>query len=397
MNWKLLFALLIAFAVLFTGNANALGITPGRTSLDYSPGSHSLQITIINSDHKELNLVIFAQGELNGSILIPESRIRMSPEEYEKKIDIQVNLPEGIQPGMREGEIVVVESPANLQGGAASLGAALAVASQVRVFSPYPGKYIEADLKVSGSSENKRFIVEMKSRGQESISKAEAEIKIYDSSGKEVKSLKSNSMPLAIGDKKELIAEWKVDAPLGRYNAKAVLNYDGQEVLLEKQFEVGEYLLELLQLYVKDFKLGGIAKFNALVLNKWSEAISNAYLEMKVMNNQFEEIADVKSATYNIPDGQKTTMVYYWDTAEVIEGMYNANIIMYYGDKKTQQDLKLKVGKDSLEVIGLGYVISEDQGGSGGMTKMLIIIIGFLALLNILWFFVLRKRKLKGR
>jgi len=87
-------------------------------------------------------------------------------------------------------------------------------------------------------------------------------------------------------------------------------------------------------------------------------------------------------------------MVYYWDTKGISPGLYDANIILYYADKKTQQDLQLDVRSDRIDVIGLGRVITSETGSSNkGLVTILSVIIGFLILVNILWFFVLRKRK----
>jgi hypothetical protein len=238
----------------------------------------------------------------------------------------------------------------------------------------------------------------MINRGTETINKASAVIEIYDSLQKKIKELKTNEISLVPGQKGEAIAAWEVNAPVGKYNAKAIINYDGKEIYVQKDFEVGELLLDLLQIYVKDFKLGGVAKFNMMVKNKWNEPITKAYAEMRVFDKEMSELADVKSATYDIPAGMQTEMNYYWDTKDISEGLYNANVILYYAEKKTQQDLKLDVKQNSIDVIGLGYVISSESAGGGenkGLVTILVIIIGFLVLLNLLWFLVLRKKKMK--
>jgi hypothetical protein len=206
--------------------------------------------------------------------------------------------------------------------------------------------------------------------------------------------LKTNEVSIDVSGKKEITAEWKVDKPIGKYKAKAVLSFDGKQMLLEKEFDIGEINLDLQRIFVENFTLGGIAKFNIIIKNKWNEPITGAYAEMRVFDNNMAEIGSFKSAAYDVPAGMQTTMVDYWDTKDVKEGTYNSNIILNYLDKKTQQDMKLEVGQDRITVIGLGYVISSETGGGGGsnLVPILVIIIGFLILLNLLWFLVLRKR-----
>ena len=169
-------------------------------------------------------------------------------------------------------------------------------------------------------------------------------------------------------------------------------------MFLEKEFEVGEFLLDLQQIFVKDFKLGEVAKFNMIVENKWNEPMTNAYAEMRVFDSGMNEIVNMKSATYNIPPRMQTTMNYYWDTKDIKEGLYNANVILHYAEKKTQQDLKLDVAADRIDVIGLGYVISSESSSKGnkGIVTILVIVIAILILINLTWFFAWRKKLKKS-
>ena len=389
----LFFALTLMMA--FSANVFALGITPGRTTLDFSPGEkRTLEVTVINSDSKDVTLVVFLRGELNQSIALSESKFHMSSKEKERKLKFDFSFPGDLSPGLHTVDVVVMESAESGQSASpVVIGAALAVATQVSVYVPYPGKYAEAVLVVSGNNEHKKFVISAIGRGKEGIDKMSANIEIYDGNGKRIKKLDTNSVSLPSGEKKEVTAEWNVDAPLGEYIAKAVLDYDGSKVLLEKEFEVGDLLLDLVQIFVKDFTLGGVAKFNMVVKNKWSEPITNAYAEMRIYDKDLNELDDLKSSTYDIPPGLQTTMVYYWDTKNILEGLYNANVILYYAGKKTQQDLKLDVGQNKIDVIGLGYVISsEESSGNGSLTTILIIVVGFLVLVNIAWFLMWRKR-----
>jgi hypothetical protein len=166
---------------------------------------------------------------------------------------------------------------------------------------------------------------------------------------------------------------------------------------VQKDFDVGDFVLDLKQIYVKNFKLGEIAKFTMVVENKWNEPITKAYAQMRVFDKDTQTISDVKSAAYDVPPRIQTEMVYYWDTKNISEGLYNANIILYYASKQTQQDLKLDIGKDYINVIGLGYAVSSESSGGSSTITILGIIIGFLVLLNLFWFLVLRKRSLRRR
>lgn len=402
-NKKILLIILFASIIwiFLSSNVYALGVTPGRTTIDYAPGSErEVAFTVINSEHKELDLAVFVQGDLNRSIVLDENFIHMSSSEEEKKISVKLKMPIELAPGRHSMDVVIAEVPKKqIESEKTIVGATLAVATQIVINAHYQGKYLESEFKVSGTEKKKKFSIQLNSIGTEAIDKAGAVISIYDFSGEHIKTLNTNEISLQAYEKKEIFADWNVDASEGRYTAKVVLNYDGKEMFLEKEFEVGEFLLDLQQIFVKDFRLGDIAKFNMLVKNKWNEPIANAYAEMRVYDSEMDEIVNIKSATYSIPAGMQTTMNYYWDTKDVEEGLYNANVILHYAEKKTQQDLKLDVGQNRIEIIGLGYVISSESTSRGGkgIVTILIVVIALLILINLAWFFAWRKKIKKDK
>jgi len=397
MNNKIKLLFLILFICIFISNVTSLGITPGRTTLDFKPGlEKNVEVTVINSQKTDIEVFITTRGELASSIVLNQKSLKMSSSEEEKNIGFSIKLPQTLSPGLHVAEVVVSQKMRGTSKGDNTIGAEIAVATQVAVYVPYPGQYLDAQLLVSGDEKKKTFTVSMVNRGTEEIKNIKAEITVYDLVGNEVKKMNTNTIKLGPSEKGEIFSTWSVNVPNGKYVAKAVIDFDSKQIKVEKEFEVGEFVLDLLQIFVKDFKLGEIAKFNLVVKNKWNEPITRAYAEMRVFDKEMKEIADVKSATYDIPPETQTDMVYYWDTKNIAEGLYNANVILFYEGKKTQQDLKLDVKSNKIDVIGLGYAVSSESSSSkNGLVTILTIIIVFLILLNVLWFLVLRKRKMR--
>ncbi len=371
---------------------SGFGVTPGRNTIDFSQGMKQISFKIVNSENQDLNLEISVKGDLKDYVSFSEDIIRLNANEKEKIITYNVNLPSVLSPGLHSADIVVSQLDSGVEGGRASLGVIIAVTSQLYVHVPYPGKYVDAELNVFGTDEKKKFVVAIVNRGSENINNAKAEISIFDNGNNLIDKISTNSLGIVAQEKQELIASWDVKVEKGNYFAKAVIDYDGEQILVEGGFSVGDEVLDLKRIFVEDFRLGEIAKFNMIVENKWNEMISGAYAEMRVFDEEFKEIDSFKSATYDISPGVQTTMIYHWDTKGISTGLYDANVILYYSGKKTQQDLKLDVKQNSIDVIGLGYVISSGDSEGGSLVTLLFIIIGFLVLLNLLWFLILRKR-----
>lgn len=396
----LLTGIVFLIGIFLVAGVSALGVTPARTTLNFEPGLQStISFSIINSEHKDMNLVIYAQGSLNNSISLKENSITMSAGEESRQMSYDVSLPNQLPPGLNIGEVVILQLPGKSGASEAYVGAALAVVTQLYVYIPYPGQYAEAALNVINAEQggDAILIIPVINRGKEDLSSVKANIDIYNKLNEKVASFNTVEIELLSGERTELVHKWKADVPVGSYRAVVTLIYGNNPpkiINLEKQFNVGTPDLELQQIEVKDFYLGDIAKFEMLIENKWSEQISNAYAQTQIFDKEGGIMADFKSAQQDIPALSKIMMVSYWDTAGVREGTYETKIFLRYGEKSSQKNLKVKVSQNSIEIIGLGYVISSEKPkpGSSNLVFILIIVIVVLVLINLLWFLFLRKR-----
>ncbi len=393
-----IFVLIIIFAV---NEVSALGITPGSFNFDFEPGAaKSIKFSVINSEKKDANFVVLTQGELKDniySVSLPEGIFKMTSADGEKNLEYVLKMPASLSPGPHKSEIVVMQLPGQWKGeGETSVEATVGVAAQVNVFVPYPGKYLEASLNAADSEEGGIvFVIPVVSRGKLDIVRVKAIIDIYNLNEK-VDTIESEEISILSGERKEIVVKWKSDFLPGTYKAAATILYDEETLKLEKEFNIGDKILDLVDVKVNDFSLGGIAKFELLIESKWSELIKDAYLQMLVYNKEGEVMADFKSATYDVKSLEKTLMVAFWDTDGVREGVYDSSVILNYDRKSAQKDFKLDVSENEIKVIGLGYVISEAGGKkTNSLVVILVVVIAILVLINLSWFLFLR-RKLHG-
>ena len=389
---------LIVFVLLIflVGSVSALGITPARTTVDFEPGLRkTVSFSVVNSEGKDMDLIIYPKGELNASISLKENSVTMSSEEQSKQLSYEIILPNKLSPGLHIAEVVVLQLPEKSKTSEAYVGAALAVVTQLYVHVPYPGKYAEAGLNIVNAEqgEDAVFIIPISNRGEFDLVSVKANIDIYNKLNEKVTSFNTVTISVGSNEKKELVSKWKADAPVGTYRAVVTLTYDGETINLEKQFNVGNEELELQQLEVNDFRLGDIAKLEMLVENKWSEQISGAYAQTQIYNDKEELVADFSSANYNIPALSKKLIVSYWDTAGVKPETYEAKVFLKYAEVSSQKNLQLKVSENKIEVIGLGYVVSSGESSeNSNLIFILVVGIVVLILINLLWFLLLRKK-----
>jgi len=393
MNKKFLILLLGVFMI---SSVCALGVTPARTTVDFAPSLNTqVSFEVLNSEGKDMNLVLAVQGELAEYINLPTTSAFISANEGSKTFTYNVNLPERLDPGNHMGEIVVLELPGGGETSEAYVRATLAVITQLQVYVQYPGKYANSKMTIINADGNGdvTFIFPVVSAGEFDLTSVKANVDIYNKLNEKVASFNTQEISVPSGEKKEIVHKWGADVPIGEYRAVASLIYDEGTLNFEGTFSVGSQELELQDIIVEDFSLGDIAKLEMLVENKWSEPISGVYIETKIMNGRGEIVSDFKSASYDVEALAKQVFVSYWDTAGVLVGDYETEVSIKYGDKSSTQSLEFQVEKNDLTIVGLGYVISAEKGG--GMDTLiivLIIVIVVLVLINIIWFFLLRRR-----
>jgi len=397
MKNKILFILAGLLIVLTLQNISAIGITPGRTTLDFEPNlNKEVSFSIINSEHKAMSVLLYAKGELKEYIKLSQESVVFSSQEDSKFSTYTVALPKELEPGLHTVEIVALEVPEDAELDGTVIGATVAVVTQLYVYVPYPGKYLDLDLNIleANPGYSTMFFVPVTSRGKLNIEKAKAVIKIY-SGADQIDELETEEIGVLVGERKELVGTWDTNVDIGRYKAKVVLTYDGKEATIEKEFNVGEAKLEIEAITVKDFTLGEIAKFNIVVRNKWEGEIKNSYVQMIVYGLEKNILADFKSPSYDVPALSRTEMVSYWDTEGIKKGTYDGKLILKYEEKRDEKNVKIKVDDYSIEVIGFtGRVIVEKQERFN-LNNLLIIAVVFLILANIVWFLIVKRLKKK--
>ena len=389
--------LIFLFILISCSFASAYGVTPSQNIVSYVPGTTvSGSFDIINTEDKDIEIVLLAQGELNASLSLSESSFNILSSEKSRKINYQILTPTGLKPGSHSAEILILELPSQIRTNSAFVGAVVGVIVKVIIDVPYPGKYIESSLAVSDNGEKIfNFVLPLVSKGELDVSRARAIIDIYTPLNEKVASLSTNEIAVPSRERKEVAATWDTSlVEVGRYRVVATLIYDEQTITLEKDFSVGNQQLVLKNVEVNDFSLGEIAKFELLLENTWSELISGAYIQMQVLNSAGDTIADFKSAAYDIPSLDNKLLVAFWDTEGVKKGSYPARALVKFGQQSLQHEFTLDVSDNQINVIGIGYVIKSagKDSSSNSIVVILGVAVGVLILLNLVWFMIIRKK-----
>lgn len=402
LNGLILVMVTMAIFSLCSADAKAIGLTPGRTTVDFEPNlERNVTFTIVNNEHKTFNALVYVEGDLKDYVTIGKNLIEFKETDNSKDFEYKVRLPESIdKPGDHWAKIVVMEMPPGMDAQKLEgqfVIATTAVIHQLRVKVPYPGKYADLELVINEAEPNGtvNFFVKIFNLGTENIYKAFATVDILGPTNEKVATVESEE--IAVESKKlgELAIPWQANVNPGVYHAVVTVNYDGKVGTAEKNFGVGSLRMELLDVKVRNFVLGGIAKFEISIENKWNQKVPNVYAEMIINSQKGDQVASFKSASADVEPLQRSALYAYWDTAGVDKGTYDAKLILHYADKTSEKLLKAYVNLESIEteIVGITARAVTAKGGAGPGADILVPLVLILIMINVGWFFYFRRRK----
>jgi hypothetical protein len=390
--------------IIFLGSAasaSAIGVTPGRTTMDFEPGiEKAVTFTILNDENKAFSAYVYVEGDMSDYITIDQYSLEFSESDKSKSFTYRVNMPERLDPpGDHWGRIVVLELPSGLSGskGNMQITGTVAVVQQLRVRVPFPGKYAQLYLSVQEAEPNKtvRFYVQIDNMGKVDIKNAVAEIEIVGPNNEHIASLEAGPVSVPATEKGKLVADWKADVRPGEYHAVATVKYGGETTRLGKNFQVGSMFMDVLDISVKDFRLGGIAKFDILAESEWNKPIAGIYADMTVKDEKGRTISNFKSASADVEAYGTTHLYAYWDTEGVQEGEYSTRLALHYLGLSTEKEIitHVSLGGIRTDIVGIsvGAVTAEEAAGMEQYT--IIALLAVLVAMNFGWFLSRRKRK----
>ncbi|MBI2576638.1 hypothetical protein HYV84_05465 [Candidatus Woesearchaeota archaeon] len=394
-----IFILVLLISTIAAPMAHAIGITPAKMSVNFEPElKTTLSQKVFNNDHRDLNAVIYAHGELEPYIRIIDSLVPVKAEEETKEFRYELSLPKDFKkPGLYSAEIVVMELPkAASPGQETSVTALGSVVSELYVRVPFPEKYAEAKLVVETTAIDKpvRFVILLNNYGMQNIVKAKAHLDILGATYEKLGEAETNDISLAAKQDGKIEAQWlNPDIKPGVYHVKGFLDYDGKRIELEQNFKVGSLSIEIIDLKADKFKLGSIAAIDVFLENKWNSPIKGVFGIMTATASDGTEYVKSKTTSIDMDAISRDKITAYWDTRDIPVGVYNLNIDIHYEGQTTTRLIRANVNIDSFrtDLSTVGRVV-VGEATKNRDTFLYILILALIAA-NVGWFIYMKRRK----
>ena len=126
---------IVSLTALLSNNAYALGISPGRVTLEFEPDAEKvISFTVHNTEHKNMTVDIAVAGDYEGYIILSQKTINFTASEDSKTLNYKFRMPSALDKEGLKALVIVTESSRS-QG---TVGARIAVVQQLYLVSPVP-------------------------------------------------------------------------------------------------------------------------------------------------------------------------------------------------------------------------------------------------------------------
>jgi len=372
----LFYLFLLYFLLIYFDFVLAFPVSPADYYFDYIPGHvYTEQIRVGNKGEKDLNVILFVEGEFNESVKLIETSGFISPGER-KSFPFEFTVPDTKMPGLHYIYLNIKETDPSFEQGGTGLAAVVAVAIPIQFRVPYPGKYLTASLYAEDVAlgENVNFKLVLTSYGEEDLNGVFGDINIYDANGIFIDSVKTNSVDVFTGKGSiEVFSSWSsVGNNIGLYDSNATVYYADKITKAHDSFRIGDEIIEIINISGTSMKSGQINCLEVSAESKWNEPIPDVYAQLDFLTN------DKKFTSEKITFGPwaKNNLYIYMHTDELDRGEYDARVSLFYLNKSVEKEIKIHIEK--------GFQINSQI--------VLIVVIVVLFAFNI-WYFLKKKRK----
>src|SRR3989344_2922683 len=272
MKFKEVF-LFVVLAVLLSKAATAsLGISPAIVKIGFVSSEMREVSYIIFSDQPEKKISISASGDLANYITFDKTEV-IGQSSFKAIINFPKDVP---VPGDHRVDIIVKEQPTEDQ----FIGTAIEIHSALKIFVPYPGRYVEVILNVQDGNIDETIPVEAHifNIGQDSIN----------------------------------------------------LDY-GEVIKVNKTFRVGSLFVNITN-FTHVVTKGKIQKFYVGVESLWNGDLNEVYADVNISNSSYSY--DFRTPSITLKAWTSDVLTGFLDT-EGLEGRYDTRVVLNYANQKT--------------------------------------------------------------
>ncbi|MFH1409781.1 MAG: hypothetical protein ABIH34_07755 [Nanoarchaeota archaeon] len=391
MKWLFLMIL----AVFLLPLAEAIGIGPAQTIIDFEPNLETGHtVIVLNNAGRDMPVTLYVDpsSDLAPYITLPEVVSVVIAEGGRATFTFTLSLPESLdRPGFHDARVGVVEGEVNSGGG---LGARTAATSLLRVRVPFPGKYLDPKLSIPSVEKDQITTVNLllTSRGLVTIEQIDADIAIYSQEELIDSFSLGSAQNIEPRGSVTIAKEWDTAGKkVGQYLGVATFRYDGVEDETKEKFNIGTKSIEIVD-FTKEFEQDTINKFFVHLQSNWNYDLQDVYSTIIITKGN-NVVATLKSPTISLRPWAFYKLEIFWDTVDLALGEYDATITVSFEDQEVSTKGTVTIIPKKEVLVGPVEEKPSMLAGLGGNSIVLVlaVLLGLAILINII--IIMKKRK----
>ncbi|PIN73282.1 hypothetical protein COV20_03560 [Candidatus Woesearchaeota archaeon CG10_big_fil_rev_8_21_14_0_10_45_16] len=322
--------------VFLSSSVLAITISPVGYEIDYVPGNKETITFFVSNIPNGVDIT------LDGS-LADHSRIKTDLKTCLSscRIDLEITVPNlEDQPGYQSMDIFFKEGVPPEGYGQSPLAGKAQVKAKVFLIGPYPNKFLTIDVQTQDQSFRYHvgdmiyFVAHVRNHGRETVGLTKGELQI--SSQEDGINLSVPLTPvqnLGYKERGEMYAQWdSSDFPLGQYQYKAVVDYDGEAAKAQGLLQLGDKVVKVVGISKHEFVQGTIDQFQLSVENFWNRDLkAEISLTLKAKNGT--TMAEAQTAAYPIEARSAADVDAFFDFSDVNSGDYVLEAATFVDDE----------------------------------------------------------------
>jgi len=359
---------------------SSLGLGPAKKEYNFEPGLSEIITYKVFGVSSTKNLAISVKGDLAQYVKFDKDKL-IGPGEFA----VILELPDKIDtPGKNKIYISVSEEFDEELAGT-FIGTAVKVNAVIYINVPYPGKYLDVDLASHNANigEPVKFDLDLISKGVEDVT-AYPKITVISDNRiletlvfKEREILSQENIKL----RKFLLTE---NYNPGTYTANAIVLYGGDKpATSETEFKIGELIVDIINYSKKVVIDDKTQAFSIEIESGWNSNIDDADAKVVFLDSFGKVVTEFKTTSTDLIPWQKKSVLGYFDSSNFTEGFYDANITISYSGEEQR--------KTSSEIVMVEFI--KKPFNIMLLVYVLVGLIFLIAIIFLIWKFVLKKRK----
>ena len=314
-----------------------VGMRPARIEFDYKAGEE-VTINYYVDTTPDTRLMIFADEDFAEYVTFSKSELQGSG-----SFLATIKLPDSAEkPGPNNLFIYVKQ----IVDEASGFGTAISIGALVRINVPYPGKYIETELKLESVNKGENIQPELRviNRGKETVTiYPTLEIK-YDN--KTVSNTILSEETITLESTKEHTFKKTIntkDYTPGSYEAISKVEYGGAEPS-EKTlgFRIGQLNIEIIN-HTKTIIAGKINPYQIGIRSDWKDIIEGVYANVTLTNPENTKTLNFLTSPITLGGFQDYILRSFADATDLSKGQYTTNIAIHYSGKTTTKESNTEI------------------------------------------------------